>query len=157
MADLILQFPRSQYPSLQVGDIGYYAKMNTEEVDNGNVDENGDPILEFFVALTGGFQTDNPDEDFIEIGEVTLIDNSTALSDGTLTTSVTFDIDEATPQPGLLDFIFFGKNDKASLGSSANINKCSPVGYFAKVKFKNTSSEKSEMFSAACEVNESSK
>ena len=33
----------------------------------------------------------------------------------------------------------------------------SPLGYYAQVKFKNNSTVKGEMFSAACEVFESSK
>ena len=45
---ITLQFPRSQYPSLQVGDIGYYAIMNTVEIENPN---GGDDIE--IVAATG--------------------------------------------------------------------------------------------------------
>ena len=33
MADIILQFPRAPYPSLQLGDIAYYAIMNSTKPD----------------------------------------------------------------------------------------------------------------------------
>ena len=143
---IILQFPRSQYPSLQVGDIGYYAIMNSEEI-NGNT----------FITETGGFQTNNEDEDFVEIGEILSIDNTTSLSDGTLTTSIEFDNDPSVELPTLVDFIFFSKNDKSSTGINTNVNKTSLLGYYAKARFRNTDSNKAEIYIVNTEVNESSK
>ena len=75
MANTTLQFPRNSYPSLQVGDVGYYA------------------ILES--GTTAGFQINDTQEQFVEIGKVKSIDHSTSLTDGTLTTSVTFDMAES--------------------------------------------------------------
>ena len=143
---IILQFPRSQYPSLQVGDIGYYAIMNSEEI-NGNT----------FITETGGFQTNNEDEDFVEIGEILSIDNTTSLSDGTLTTSIEFDNDPSVELPTLVDFIFFSKNDKSSTDINTNVNKTSLLGYYAKARFINTDSNKAEIYTVNTEVNESSK
>jgi|TARA_R100001463_G_scaffold44580_1_gene92522 hypothetical protein len=146
-----IQFPRTQYPSLQVGDIGYYAIMNTNEIEASNGEE-----VEV-VATTGGFQTNNQDEDFVELGKITSIDNTTSLSDGTLTTSVTFDIQNNVEPPTIINYIFFAKNSKSSNGQGTNVNRSSLLGYFAKVKFTNNSTKKIEMFAASCEVDESSK
>ena len=143
---IILQFPRSQYPSLQVGDIGYYAIMSTQS--NGVND---------FIIETGGFQTNDENEDFVEIGEVLSIDNTTSLSDGTLTTSIEFDIDPSVELPTLIDFIFFSKNDKSNTGINTNVNKTSLLGYYAKARFRNTDSNKAEIYTVNTEVNESSK
>ncbi len=52
-------------------------------------------------------------------------------------------------QPPAGSFILFSKDNRA--------NMASPLGYYAQVKFKNDSTIKGEMFSAACEVFESSK
>ena len=153
---IILQFPRSQYPSLQVGDIGYYAVMNSTQV----LDENEEPIPDLFTLDNiGGFNTNNPGEDFIEIGAVMLIDNTTSLSDGTLTTSITFHTLSSVEEPILTDFIFFSKNDRLADGITAtvNVNKASPLGYYASTTFVNTDGSKAEMFSASCEISESSK
>ena len=146
-----IQFPRTQYPSLQVGDIGYYAVMNTNEVQ-----VSGGENIEV-VATTGGFQTNNEDQDFVELGEITSIDNTTSLSDGTLTTSITFDIQNNVEPPTLINYIFFAKNSRSSNGAHTNVNRSSLLGYFAKVKFTNNSTKKIEMFAASCEVDESSK
>ena len=143
---IILQFPRSQYPSLQVGDIGYYAIMSTQS--NGVND---------FIIETGGFQTNDENEDFVEIGEILSIDNTTSLSDGTLTTSIEFDIDPSVELPTLIDFIFFSKNDKSNTGINTNVNKTSLLGYYAKARFRNTDSNKAEIYTVNTEVNESSK
>lgn len=128
MATVTLQFPRSQYPSLQIGDIAYYAIMN--------------PSL-------AGFQINDVNQDLIEIGTITIIDDTTALEDGTLTTSVTCNIDDETDLPTTNNFIFFAKDNRANLTS--------PLGYYASIKFRNQSTDKAEMFSVGCEISESSK
>ena len=128
MATITLQFPRSHYPSIQVGDTAYYAIMDT---------------------AVAGFQINNSNEDLIEIGTITAINNATTLEDGTLTTSVTCNISTGTTDPTTSNFIFFSKDNRANLTS--------PLGYYASVKFKNNSTSEAEMFSTACEINESSK
>ena len=128
MAVITLQFPRSQYPSLQVGDIAYYAKMGT---------------------TTAEFQINDNAEDFIEMGTVTAIDNSTSLSNGTLTTSVSCNISNDILPPTTSEFIFFTKDNM--------VNCSSLLGYYNSVVFENTSTRKAEMFAASCEISQSSK
>ena len=110
-----------------------------------------------FIIETGGFQTNDENEDFVEIGEILSIDNTTSLSDGTLTTSIEFDIDPSVELPTLIDFIFFSKNDKSNTGINTNVNKTSLLGYYAKARFRNTDSNKAEIYTVNTEVNESSK
>ena len=124
MPEIAIQVTRTDYPSLQIGDTAYYSN----------------------VTSSAGFNTSSS---FTKIGTITNINNSTSLSNGTATTSLTCEIDEATPTPTASDFIFFSKNNK--------VNLTSLLGYFASVKFKNTSTKKAEIFSIGCEVAESSK
>jgi len=58
-------------------------------------------------------------------------------------------VSEATPVPPDNSFVLFSKDNA--------VNMSSPLGYYSLVQFKNNSLVKSEMFSAACEVFESSK
>ena len=153
MPAFTLQFPRSQYPSLQVGDLGYYAVMNSEEL----VDADGVPTGDSIIVETGGFQLNNPGEDLMDLGPILSIDNTTTLADGTLTTSITFDKPGYIEDPTLIDFVFFSKNDKGTAGPATNINKTSPLGYYARAKFICSDGGKAEMFSTSCEVSESSK
>ena len=129
MANTTLQFPRNSYPSLQVGDVGYYAVLESEAV--------------------AGFQVNNTQEQFVEIGKVKSIDHSTSLTDGTLTTSITLDMADSVTPPTSSNFIFFSKDNK--------VNLTSLLGYFASVKFSNSSTSKAELFSISCEIAESSK
>ena len=124
MATITIQVPRADYLSLQIGDTAYYSNITS----------------------TAGINTSNS---FTKIGLVTGINNATALDDGTETTTLTCDIDEATVVPTTSDFIFFSKDNK--------VNLTSLLGYFASVKFKNNSASKAEMFSVGCEIAESSK
>ena len=153
MPAFTLQFPRSQYPSLQIGDLGYYAIMNSEAI----LDNNGEPTGDAVIVNTGGFQVNNPGEDFMDLGPILSIDNTTSLADGTLTTSITFDKPGYIEDPTLIDFIFFSKNDKSTGGPATNINKSSLLGYYAKTRFVCGDGGKAEMFSASCEISESSK
>tara|TARA_Y100001938_G_C7741240_1_gene259414 strand:+ start:40 stop:489 length:450 start_codon:yes stop_codon:yes gene_type:complete len=149
MPDVIYQFPRNQYPSLQIGDIGYYAAM-------GNA--------------TGGFEVNNPNAEapLVLMGPIKAIDHTTSLSNGTLTTTITFEMDDETEQPTANNqYIFFVKSDRVrtafnTLSGSTNdgavgINGVSPVGYYASVKYVNSDTSKAEMYATSCEVAESSK
>ena len=89
MPDLILQFPRADYPSLQVGDIAYYVDTET----------------------TGGFTVNDNDTDLTLMGNVRAINHSTSLDDGTLTTSITVFIGDNVPAPNANNFVFFKKNN----------------------------------------------
>ena len=152
MPDVTYQFPRNQYPSLQIGDIGYYAAM-------------GNP--------TGGFEVNNPNAEVpLELmGPVKAIDHTTSLSDGTLTTTITFEMDAFTEQPTANNqYIFFVKSDRVIIQGqtglqlldgtnqgAVGINGVSPVGYYASVKYVNNDTSKAEMYATSCEVAESSK
>jgi hypothetical protein len=152
VTDVTYQFPRNEYPSLQIGDLGYYAAMQNAEV--------------------GGFEVNNPNaaESMVFIGPVKAIDHTTTLSDGTLTTTITFEIDVETTQPTVDEYIFFAKSDRIRIMVAGNpvllaqtnqgsvgINTVSPIGYFGSAKFVNGSSSKAEMYATTCEVSESSK
>ena len=124
---ITIQVSRADYPSLQVGDIAFYATPNDDVAGFKNADEN----------------------DITKIGDITSINNSTSLDDGTQTTTLICNINTSTAIPTMSDFIFFAKDNK--------VNLTSLLGYYALVKFKNASGSKAEMFSAACEIHESSK
>ena len=124
---ITIQVSRADYPSLQIGDIAFYATPNDDVAGFKNADEN----------------------DITKIGDITNINNSTSLDDGTQTTTLTCNISTSTAMPTMSDFIFFAKDNK--------VNLTSLLGYYALVKFKNASGSKAEMFSAACEIHESSK
>ena len=106
----------------------------------------GDTAYYSNVTSTAGFNTSSS---FTKIGLITGINNSTTLDDGTETTTLTCEIGNSTPIPTTSDFIFFSKDNK--------VNLTSLLGYFASVKFSNSSTSKAELFSISCEIAESSK
>ena len=108
----------------------------------------GDTAFYASTSSSGGFNTTSSGN-MEKIGKITNINNTTSLDDGTETTTLTCDIATTTPIPTTTDFIFFSKDNK--------VNLTSLLGYYASVKFKNNSITKAEMFSSACEINESSK
>ena len=100
----------------------------------------GDTAYYSEVSSTAGFSTSSS---IIEIGPISSINRSTkqiVCNPSTIT---------STTKPSDGSFILFSKDNRA--------NMASPLGYYAQVKFKNDSTIKGEMFSAACEVFESSK
>ena len=106
----------------------------------------GDKLYYCSVTSTAGFNVSNS---FTEIGTVTFVAHTTSLDDGTLTTEITCEINDSTPVPTTSSFIFFSKDNK--------VNLTSLLGYFASVKFSNSSASKAELFSISCEIAESSK
>lgn len=62
---------------------------------------------------------------------------------------ITINHDAAVSLPTTNDFLFFSKDNKANLSSL--------IGYYAELKFINTSIEKAEMYQIGVEINESSK
>ena len=106
----------------------------------------GDTAYYSNVTSTAGINTSSS---FTKIGLVKGLSNTTSLDDGTETTTLTCEIDTTTVIPTTSDFIFFSKDNK--------VNLTSLLGYFASVKFVNNSTTKAEMFTASCEINESSK
>ena len=143
MPDLIIQFPRENYPSLQIGDIAYYATMDSTQ------SENADGTTTISVNDVGGFNINNPDEDLTVMGPVKVIDHTTSLEDSTLTTSITVSIGGSVTEPTTSEFVFFRK--------SPTVNLSAILGYYGSDKFINNSSFEAELFSVSCEITESSK
>ena len=94
-------------------------------------------------AESGGFEQNS--DNITTIGTITTITNNSDLT----TTTIICEIDEATEPPTTSSYIFFSKDNQ--------VNVSSLLGYYASVKFKNNSTTEAEMFSTACEINESSK
>ena len=127
--------------SVQVGDIAYFTPLTTVGTST--------------VPFTQGFTST-----VIELGQIIAILNPNLTTGPTATIHIldflTLPVPPNppnTPDPALLptslDFIMFGK-DKS-------VNTTSLVGYYADVKFVNTSNEKVELFSVGSEIAESSK
>jgi hypothetical protein len=127
MATINIQLPRSEYASLQVGDILYSGSLDSD--------------------TSGGFSTlaNNPGA----LGAIKAINNTTSLSDGTLTTTITLDIPDSMSPPTTSSYLLFKKD--------ATVNTTSLLGYYGSAKFINNSTDKVELFATACEINESSK
>ena len=90
--------------------------------------------------LSGGFQSGT---DLNEIGEITNIEQGMGIL------YVTCEVPASTPPPSSTDFIVFAKSSVANVSSL--------LGYYGLIRFKNDSTDKSEMFSVNCEFDQSSK
>ena len=103
----------------------------------------GDTVYYSTASSLGGFNVELNDSQIIELGTITQITETLAAN----TLVVDLILGAAIPSSG--DFIFFSKD--------RSINVSSLIGYFGEVKFKNSSTDKAELFSVACEISESSK
>ena len=107
----------------------------------------GDTVYYCASTVSSGFnvsnQTSTTNDNIFEVGPISSIDNTA----NTITCNPSIITGGTRPPVG--SFILFSKDN--------SVNMASPVGYYAQVKFKNDSTVKGEMFSAACEVSESSK
>ena len=91
-----------------------------------------------------GTHTHSNQSDIVQIGEIIAIDQATN------TITCFWNPDPATASGPLAGtFIMFSKDNKANLNSL--------LGYYAKIRFTNNSTDKAELFSVGCEVFESSK
>ena len=142
-----LAVSRAQYPSLQIGDILFYVNSNNNE-------------------FTGGFNS-STNNTAVKIGKITNIESGqtnaqgvmvdenagefTDYASGLSVTLITCEVDNSTPLPLVSNsaFLFFQKDNK--------VNSTSLLGYFAKMQFKNNSTERAELFTVSCEISESSK
>ena len=126
--EITLQF---QYPinqSCQEGDITYYTPTSS----------------------SGGFDVNTESGSIVEIGKIiSIVHEDTNDDDVFDITKITCEIENSTAVPTTSDFIFFGKE--------RSINEASITGYYGEFKFINNSKQKAELFSAACEITESSK
>jgi len=80
----------------------------------------------------------NKDNENIEIGVITEVDE----------TSVIADIADTAPRPNTGDYFFFAKDN--------TINSSGMLGYYANTKLVNTSEEKAELYAINSEINLSS-
>tara|TARA_R100001591_G_scaffold55455_1_gene65278 strand:- start:10803 stop:11252 length:450 start_codon:yes stop_codon:yes gene_type:complete len=142
-----LSVRRAQYPSLQIGDILFYVNSDNNE-------------------FTGGFNT-SANNTPVKIGKITNIENGQTSAQGVTVNEnagefvefqnglsiilITCEVDNSTPLPLVSNssFLFFQKDNK--------VNSTSLLGYFAKMQFKNNSTERAELFTVSCEISESSK
>jgi len=126
MATVILTFANELNTSIQVGDTAYYTPT---------------------VAVAGGASFNGGDFDtassasIVEIGIVTVVHDTNK--------AITCDIVASTPTPGVGDFIFFSKDNRA--------NTSGLLGYYGEFELRNNSTSKAELFSVASEIFESSK
>jgi hypothetical protein len=107
----------------------------------------GDTVYWCAPTVSSGFntsdQTSTTNDNMFEVGPISGINNTL----NTITCNASNV--SSTTRPPIGSFILFSKDN--------SVNISSPIGYYAQVKFKNDSTVKGEMFSAACEVFESSK
>jgi len=140
MADTLLtiKFPRSNYPSLQVGDTAYCILGGNIETSGGFTASAIDPAV-------------NEQDVMNKLGIINHIDYETTLTDGTLTTTIVIKLDESNNNIQITgnEFFLFSKDNRVNLSSL--------LGYFGSATFKNNSSDKAELYSVSCEVSESSK
>ena len=138
VALLTIKFPRSNYPSLQVGDTAYCILGSDIEASGGFMASAIDPAISEQDVMT-------------KLGIINQIDYETTLTDGTLTTTIVIKLDEDNNNIQITgnEFFLFSKDNRVNLSSL--------LGYFGSATFKNNSSDKAELYSASCEVSESSK
>ena len=128
MADFSMWFQAPINSSVQVGDTIHYNAMPTYQ--NGG-----------FSVLQGA-----PTQ-LVQIKSIIEHDTN---SDGAIdTVEIVCDVPTWIGTPDVGDYIFFSKDNQVNISSL--------LGYYASVKFKNNSTVEAEMFSTACEINESSK
>lgn len=129
MATQTIYLPRQSYPSLQVGDKLY--KLS-------NIDDTTTDFTYF---------TNSPEI----VGDITNIQDGTVQVglDTTLATILTVEVEDDVDQVLTTDYLFFQKDNRA--------NTSSLVGYYGSATFENNATGKAEMYSASCEVSQSSK
>lgn len=130
MAIQTIYLPRQSYPSLQVGDKLY--KLS-------NINSSATTDFTYFA--------NSPEI----VGDITNIQDGTVQVglDVTLATILTVEVEDDVDQVLATDYLFFQKDNRA--------NTSSLVGYYGSATFENNSTAKAEMYSASCEVSQSSK
>ena len=126
MPTVTLTFTNDLNTSIQVADTAYYTP--TVPVAGG-------------ASFNGGVFDTASSASIVEIGVVTVVNNSGK--------SISCDIATSTPTPGVGDFIFFSKDNRA--------NTSGLLGYYGEFELRNNSTSEAELFSVASEIFESSK
>jgi hypothetical protein len=135
MPIVTINFKHEINTSVQVGDIAYYIK--TSPVGTSQ---------EWAQTTTPHDSADR--EDIREIGPITEIALNT-LTDSTILCDMSNYLSGLYGPPATRDFIMFSKDNKVNLGSL--------VGYYSKIKLRNSSKERAELFSVNSDFTESSK
>lgn len=129
--------PLATFNNYQGADVVYYSP--TTDVPTTHAPPVNTPQV--WAGTTTPHQTGG---NIIEIGPVVEIiswDGNSA--------AIIADMNPNTAPPTVDSFIFFSKDNKANLSSI--------LGYYAEIEFRNNSQQEGELFSAGCEVFESSK
>ena len=129
--------PLATFNNYQGADVVYYSP--TTDVPTTHAPPVNTPQV--WAGTTTPHQTGG---NIIEIGPVVEIiswDGNSA--------AIIADMNPNTAPPAVDSFIFFSKDNKANLSSI--------LGYYAEIEFRNNSQQEGELFSAGCEVFESSK
>ena len=129
MPALTITFSAPLNVSCQIGDTAYYT--DTTSAGPFTIDAAGATTL--------------VNSSILEIGPISAINNPTSSTPSIVVDSNTL----PTTLNGLSFFILFSKDNKANLSSI--------LGYYANVKFVNTSEEAAEMFSVGVDIFASSK
>ena len=139
-------------PSLQIGDMVYYADSvgtssgGFETGDTDGVSTNVTMgVVSQIITIPGELSIPNP---LYVLADGTVIYGDPILEpyDYLITIDNT---DYPSVEPTAEDFIYFAKD--------SSVNLTSITGYYGEVEFKNNSTEKAELFAAACDIVESSK
>ena len=136
MAKIQFLFKGRMNQSLQIGDVVYYTPTTTTANFN-TADQEDIEKVGVVSDVTSTFAMDTP----TDINEDELNEAGTLVT-CTIEDGVSLEIGEE-------DYFFFSKDNAVNLSSI--------LGYYGEVKFKNNSTTKAELFSAACEISESSK
>ena len=151
--------------SVQVGDIAYYVPTNSiadTGFDTATIQGGGgvNAVTMGTIARkdrnvdSNGMTVSMPDTD-VQYSDGTVItlqatapfDKSAIRINTQVNGEDTYLIDQVPPTTS--EFIFFQKSNEVNAGSV--------TGYYAEVKFRNDSRTKAELFTASCEITESSK
>lgn len=114
--------------------------FNTTSLNNNISVSIGDTVYYTNPTTSGGFSVSS---DNILIGDIELISNTDT------TTIIKVNCEIGLTPPTSSSFIFFSKNNA--------IHSSSVKGYYSLIEFKNNSTLPIELFSAGCDVSESSK
>jgi hypothetical protein len=138
MPIVTINFKHEINTSVQVGDTAYY--VHTYPVGSSP------PSWGWAQTTTPHDSADR--EDIREIGPITEIALNT-LTDSTILCDMSNYLSGLYGPPTSHDFIMFSKDNKVNLGSL--------VGYYSKIKLRNSSKERAELFSVNSDFTESSK
>tara|TARA_B100000287_G_scaffold298729_1_gene281932 strand:- start:4144 stop:4635 length:492 start_codon:yes stop_codon:yes gene_type:complete len=155
--DIFLPVPINK--SVQVGDVVYYIPIVEGQVGGFTTHLNADNVLPvghiteivYIDSVTGDDQVSGLINQLGEFNEVVIADspgNFTSTSDIASippnydTVKIVCELEGTEPNIG--DFILFGKD--------RSVNESSLIGYYGKLKMKNDSKQRAELYAVTCEM-----